>query len=527
MSKIVIQNPLIWADVPDVDVVRYKNAFYMISTSMHSMPGCPIMKSTDLVHWELIHYVFETFDDGPGHTLADGKGVYGKGSWAASLKEFGGVFYAVFNCNDTGCFYVYKCEDIGQGKWQQVAKMDAFFHDPALHFESDGTPYVIYGGGEIRIVELTRDLKSVKEGGVHKLLLDTPREGIMLRCEGGHAYKIGDYYYLIYIEWPSEGNKRRREICYRSTELLGPYERKIILDDDMEFANQGVAQGGLLDDGAGNWYAMLFQDHFAVGRIPYLMPVTWEDNWPMIGIKGRVPREFEIELPWESEDAMSGDSKGGGMRFSDEQKYALVISDDFYYEEDKLALQWQWNHNPDNALWSVTDRPGYLRLTTGRLVEKGVQQARNTLTQRTEGPGCKVQTRLDFSNLKVGDSAGIVAMQGQFGCIGVKRLADDKVCLQVTFNDGNYAEQAVWSKELPADMTQIDLQMEYDFSLGQDKVTFSYSVDGKEYVKTDAVLQMRYTLDHFMGYRSGLYCYATKEAGGYADFDYFKYSKDK
>lgn len=511
MSKVVIQNPLIWADVPDVDVVRYKNAFYMISTSMHSMPGCPIMKSTDLAHWELMHYVLETFDDGPGHTMEDGKGVYGKGSWAASLKEFGGVFYAVFNCNDTRCFYVYKCEDIEQGGWQQVAKMDAFFHDPALHFEEDGTPYVIYGGGEIRIVELTKDLSSVKEGGIHRLLLDTPREGIMLRCEGGHAYKIGDYYYLIYIEWPSEGNRRRREVCYRSKNLLGPYERKIILDDDMGFANQGVAQGGLLDNGAGNWYAMLFQDHFAVGRIPYLLPVNWEEDWPMIGQGGKVPEQFEVELPWETDD----------------EEYALVVSDDFDYEEDKLALQWQWNHNPDNRLWSVTARKGYLRLATGKLVERGVLQARNTLTQRTEGPGCKVQTRLDFSNLKVGDSAGLVAMQGQFGCIGVKRVSEEEILLQVTFNDGNYAEQAVWSKELDTSVKQLDLQVEYDFAPGEDKAYFSYSLDGTDFVKTDAVLQMRYTLDHFMGYRSGLYCYATAETGGYAEFDYFRYTKEK
>lgn len=509
MSKVLIQNPLIWADVPDVDVVRYGNAFYMISTSMHSMPGCPIMKSTDLANWELVSYVFDTFDDGPGHTLEDGKGVYGKGSWAASLKVHKDIFYAVFNCNDTGCFYVYKCEDIAQGTWKQVAKMNSFFHDPALFFEEDDTPYVVYGNGDIRIVELTKDLQGVKEGGVHKLLLETPREGIMLRCEGCHAYKIGEYYYLIFIEWPSEGNKRRREICYRSKELLGEYERRVILDDDMSFANQGVAQGGLFENGAGTWYAMLFQDHFAVGRIPVLVPVSWEDGWPMLGIDGKVPTQFEIEVPWDVDGA----------------SYTLVRSDEFDYAENKLPLNWQWNHNPDNSLWSVTDREGYLRLTTGRVVKKGVQDARNTLTQRTEGPGCCVQTRLDFSNLKIGDSAGLVAMQGQFGCIGVNRVSEEETILQVTFNDGNYAEQVVWSKTLKTEVKQIDLQVEYDFAPGKDKAYFAYSFDGEAFVRTDAELQMRYTLDHFMGYRTGLYCYATKEVGGFADFDYYHYMK--
>lgn len=514
MGKVLVRNPLIWADVPDVDVVRYNNAFYMISTSMHSMPGCPIMKSADLAHWKLDHYVFETFDDGAGHTLEDGKGVYGNGSWAASLKVVGDTFYAVFNCNDTRHFYVYKCEDIDSGKWEQVAKIDDFFHDPALFFEEDGTPYVIYGGGDIQIVELEKDLSRVKEGGIHQLLLSTPRENIGLRCEGGHAYKIGEYYYLIYIEWPTDGHGRRREVCYRSKDLLGPYERKIILDDDMGFANQGVAQGCIFEDGFDHWYAMLFQDHFAVGRIPYLLPVTWQDGWPMPGVDGKVPENFEVELPWIEEDKdMAGT----------EAEYALVISDEFDYTEDKLPLQWQWNHNPDNGLWSVIVRPGYLRLTTGRLVEKGVQQARNTLTQRTEGPECEVCTKLDFTNLKIGDSAGLVAMQGQFGCVGVRKTQEGSI-LCVTFNDGQYGEQAVWSKALDEQVTQLFLKIRYDFRLGQDKAYFSYSFDGDEFTQADACLQMRYTLDHFMGYRTGIYCYATQETGGYADFDFFRYT---
>lgn len=521
MNKVVIQNPLIWADVPDVDVVRYENAFYMISTSMHSMPGCPIMKSTDLKNWELVSYVFDTFDDGPGHTLEDGKGVYGKGSWAASLKVHNDVFYAVFNCNDTRCFYVYKCEDIKQGKWQRVAKMDAFFHDPALHFEEDGTPYVIYGNGDIRIVELEKDLSSVKDGGIHKLLFEMPREGIMLRGEGCHAYKIGAYYYLVFIEWPNEGNRRRREVCYRSKALFGPYERRVILDDDMGFANQGVAQGGLFENGAGTWYAMLFQDHFAVGRIPYLLPVSWEDEWPMLGVDGKVPKQFEVEIPW----VIRIPNKDANTSETELQKYQLVRSDEFEYEENKLPLNWQWNHNPDTTLWSVTDRKGYLRLTTGKVVEKGIQQARNTLTQRTEGPGCIVQTRLDFAGLKVGDSAGLVAMQGQFGCIGVKRVSEKETVLQVTFNDGNYAEQVVWNKTLASEMTQVDLQIEYDFSPGEDKAYFAYAFEDGAFIRTEAVLQMRYTLDHFMGYRTGLYCYATENIGGYADFDYYHYTK--
>lgn len=512
MGKIVACNPVIWADVPDVDVVRYKNAFYMVSTSMHSMPGCPIMKSTDLVHWTLIHYVFDTFDQGKGHTLEDGKGIYGKGSWAASLKVVGDIFYCVFNCNDTQHFYVYQCDDVEEGKWKQIAKIDGFFHDPALFFEEDGTPYVVYGCGDIRIVELEKDLSGLKEGGVHELLFSTPRENIGLRCEGGHAYKIGQYYYLIYIEWPTDGHGRRREVCYRSKDLFGTYERKIILDDDMGYANQGVAQGCIFEDGVGNWFGMLFQDHFALGRIPYLLPLTWQDDWPMLGVDGKVPETFEANIGWDV-------SENEGKKVHD-----LVMDDEFDYEEDTLPLQWQWNHNPDNQLWSVTARKGYLRLCTGEKVSKGVCQARNTLTQRTVGLECKVQVKMDYSNLKVGDSAGIVALQGHFGCIGVSRLDEEKWQLRVSFNDGNYAEDVAWGKLLNCDSKEILLQIRYDFRMGQDKAYFSYSLDGEHFIETEPVLQMRFTLDHFMGYRTGMYCYATHNQGGYADFDYYRFA---
>ena len=135
------------------------------------------------------------------------------------------------------------------------------------------------------------------------------------------------------------------------------------MDDDMGYHNKGVAQGAIFDDADGNWYSMLFQDHDAVGRIPYILPVHWEDNWPVFGIDGKVPHEWEVP-------------------FEESAHFEMVISDDFHHTENKLANNWQWNHNPDNAFWSFTERPGYLRLTAGSLRDD-VLFARNTLTQRT------------------------------------------------------------------------------------------------------------------------------------------------
>lgn len=500
----IVHNPVIWADVPDIDTIRVGDTYYMVSTSMHSMPGCPIMKSKDLSHWELHSYVYDSFEDNAAHNLEDEKGIYSNGSWAASLRYHDGCCYVVFNCNDTHHFYVYKTEDIESGQWNRIAKIDNFMHDPALFFEDDGTPYVIYAAGDIRIVEMEKDLTGIKEGGINQLLFSTPKENIGLRCEGGHAYKINGMYYLIYIEWPRDGHQRRREICYRSENLLGPYERKLIFDDDMGYKNQGIAQGCMFDTPAGEWYAMLFQDHHAVGRIPYVLPMTWEDGWPVIGVDGKAPEEFEVNLP-------------------ETESFPLVISDDFDYKENKLALQWQWNHNPNPAGWSVVEKPGYLRLRTVKTVKNGVWGAQNTLTQRTEGPSCEAVTKVQLDGLKAGDSAGIVALQGKFALVGVRKAENGTMQVVMCDRGEGVTEKIVEAVDYTEN--EIFLKVHFDFEESVDKVYFFYSSDGQDWKQIGKGHKLIYTLEHFMGCRIGLYCYATREIGGYADFEYFKYNR--
>lgn len=503
MNKTQITNPIIWADVPDVDAIRVGDAYYMVSTSMHSMPGCPIMRSEDLMHWEIVGYVYDTFEDNEAHRLEDGQNIYGQGSWAASLRHHRGKFYVCFSSNDTRKFYVYRTDNIVQGPWQRSV-IDGLRHDPGLLFDDDRV-FVIYGNGNIYITELTGDATALKPNGIHRRLFETEAEGIGLRCEGCHAYRINDYYYLLFIEWPKPGvgNGRRRQICYRSRELLGPYERRIVLDDDLGYRNKGIAQGGIFDTPDGKWYAMLFQDHDAVGRIPCLVPVAWEEDWPVFGMEGKVPERFEVDLPQ------------GAMKL-------LVISDEFEYESDKLALNWQWNHNPDHRLWSVTERPGFLRLTTGSLAA-GVLQARNTLTQRTEGPACSGSVLLDTGRMNPGDHAGLVALQSHFGTVGVKVAENGDKFIAMSVNDGNGLEKELETVRFHG--REVHLNIHFDFENSKDVASFHYSVDGSEWMPIGGKLNMRYTLDHFMGYRIGLFYYATTQIGGHADFDYFRYEK--
>lgn len=505
MIKTKIHNPIMWADVPDVDVIRINDIYYMVSTSMHTMPGCPIMKSKDLAHWEIINYVFETLENTKAHNLEDEKGIYGQGSWAATLGFHKGFFYVCFACNDRNCFYIYRSEDIEKGNWTRIAVINQILHDPALIFQED-IPYIIYGCGDIKIVELKEDLTGLKEGGLHEELLHTPAEGIGLRCEGGHAYNINGMYYLLYIEWPKDGHGRRREVCYRSDNLMGPYERKVIFDDDMGYHNKGIAQGAIFDTPEGNWYAMLFQDHDSVGRIPYILPIVWEDGWPVAGLEGKAPKDFYV--PLEETDVKP-----------------LVISDEFNEDKNKLALNWQWNHNPDHTGWSLTHRPGFLRLTNKSITKRGVLYARNTLTQRTEGPACTGITRIELTGLRSMDCTGLLALQSNFGMVGIRKEEDGSKRVVMCINNGNNEEKEI--ETLPYFLDHIYFKIHFNFRDSRDIAVFYYSENGEVWHRIGKELHMKYTLDHFMGYRIGLFNYGTKNTEGYADFDYFHYEVEE
>ena len=500
----VIKNPVIWADVPDPSVIRVGDTFYMASTSMHSMPGCPILRSKNLQQWELVNYVFDWLEDNDGHRLLDGKGIYGKGSWAPCLRHHNGLFYVCFSSNDANRFYVYRTSDIENGPWERFV-MEELLHDPSLLFDGDRV-FVIYGNGGIRIRELTADATSFKPGGLDRLLFETDREGIALRCEGCHAYKLNGYYYLFFIEWPNTGNRQRRQLVYRSRKLEGPYEKRIVLDDDAGYFNNGIAQGGIVDTPDGDWYAVLFQDHGAVGRVPWVVPVSWQDGWPVFGIGGKAPRTFTTSLP------------------PDDRVRPIVTDDEFDYAENRLAPEWQWNHRPDPRFWSVTARPGWLRLTAGH-VSRSVELAPNTLTQRTMGPACSFETRMDASGLKPGDRAGLAALQAFYGTVGLHAGEDGRRSVAMCVRGADGWDEIVEARPFDGDV--IRLRIDFDFAQNRDTAVFRYAADDGDWRTIGRPLKLKYTLDHFMGCRIGLFCFATRQTGGFADFDYFRHEIGK
>jgi len=309
-------------------------------------------------------------------------------------------------------------------------------------------------------------------------------------------FKINGKYYLFNITWP-RGNMRT-VIIHRADNLTGPYEGRVALQD------RGVAQGGLVDTPEGEWYSYLFRDYGSVGRVPYLVPVKWENGWPVLGENGKVPDT--VKLP----PARS-------------RIPAIVASDEFTRgrTDRPLPLVWQWNHNPANSLWSVTKRRGYLRLTTGR-IDTSLLFAQNTLTQRTFGPVCTGITAIDVAHMKDGDCAGIVLLQRRYGWVGVKVINGNKFIVMVNAQTDSPVEVA----RIPLSRQIVYLKATCDFREKTDKGNLFYSVDGKRWNAIGSTLQMAYTIPHFMGYRFGLFNFATKIPGGYADFDFFRINEE-
>jgi beta-xylosidase len=489
-------NPIIWADVPDMSMIRMGDIYYMSSTTMHMSPGVPIMKSKDLVNWEIVNYACNTLGDADALTLNNGRNAYGRGSWASCIRYQNGTFYVSTFSSTTGKTYIYFTKDIEKGPWKEIS-FSPSFHDHTLFFDDDGRVYLIYGNKKLTLVELSADLSGVKTDGINQVILEnssTPSGNDSGLGEGSQLFKVNGRYYLYNITWPKGG--MRTVVLHRADKITGPWEGRVVFQD------KGVAQGGMVDTPDGRWFAYLFRDYGSVGRIPYIVPLKWEDGWPVIGVNGKVPDVLDLPA-------------GKGLI------PGIVAPDEFERRkgEPALPLVWQWNHNPVNDLWSVTARKGFLRLTTGRIDTLFVQ-ARNTLTQRTIGPECTGSTVVDVTNMKEGDFAGLALLQRKFGQVGVNFNNGTKWVVMVSAQT-NRPEEV---EKVPLTQKTVYLKAECHFSNRADVANFYYSLDGKSWTKIGSQLKMEYSMPHFMGYRFGLFNYSAKTYGGYVDFDWFHIS---
>lgn len=501
-----MKNPILKCDYPDPDVIRCGDCYYMLSTTMHYFPGGAILRSYDLINWELVNYLYDVLEDTKAARLADNRGIYGQGMWAPSLRFHNGTFYVCFVANDTHKTYLFFTKDI-EGTWNRQ-EIEGFYHDPSLLFDNDRV-YIVYGNTEIYITELKPDLTGPLDGGLHRLLVRDP-EKVHLGYEGTHIYHINDKYYVFFIHFADRGHQRRTQACYVSDSLTGEFRGGDVLDDDMGYHNSGVAQGGIVDTPDGKWFGILFQDSGAVGRIPVLIPVHFVDDFPVFGENGIVPRE--LDLPSLRPDHV----------------YEPLFTSEFTEKDGTVKKQWQWNHLPDAACYQL-DSTNYT-ITTNKL-STNITQAVNTLTQRLPLSRSEVSVEVDASHLKDGDFAGICAFQSSYAHLAVTKENGSYFLVLTERNKGDIPQNMTDKDSLPGtetariplDTQRLTLKMTADFSDMKDEVCFSYYWDGSWH-PIGHPHKLYFTLDHFTGCRTGLFMYSTQSSGGSSRFSKFHFS---
>jgi beta-xylosidase len=489
-------NPLMWGDWPDPDIIRVGDDFYLISTSMHYVPGSPIAKSKDLVNWEIVGYPIERYDEDPRFDMKGGT-LYLNGSWANTIKHHNGKFYVGFctpknwGC-DKGNFSI--CiADKPEGPWERTI-FPEFLYDPGLFFDDDGKVYVAHGQGTLYLTELNADAKSVKGKDVKiwdKRFKNANEFGGGFGMEGAHMYKINGKYYITCPAGGTEG----WQICLRSDNIYGPYEHKLIINDSSSYPPNGLHQGGMVQLKNGDWWFIIMQDRGAIGRVPVLLPVEWKDGWPMLGSgnkdvitykKPNVGKVYPIKSP--------------------------ATTDEF--TKQKLGLQWQWNHNPDNEKWSLTERKGYIRLKAS--YADSLKVARNTLTQRVQGPNSEGTVEIDLTGLKDGNVAGFGVFQFPYAFVAVEQTNgqrriimnnNDKIIEQID----NFKGDKIWFRARVADRDFI--------------AKFYYSIDGGNFFVIGNDLKMQLEL-YWTANRFALFNYSKAKTGidGYADFNWFRFT---
>lgn len=478
-------NPIIAADFPDPDVIRVGNTYYMVNTTMFVFPGVTILKSHDLVNWQYCANAVPRFDFSKCYDL-DGCNRYGHGQWATCIRYHNGKFYLLFVTLDEGGFLCTATNP--EGPWK-IRHLPRGFYDASLLFDNNGKIYVAHGNSKIYITELNKDFSPMGKDSL--VFTGDIRHGL----EGTHFYKSNGYYYL----YATYGARDGIQVALRSRNVYGPYTEKVVMRDTIPGVDFGIHQGALIKTQTGQWWTMLFVDQGAFGRFPSLQPVKWVDGWPMVGVHG------EAVVTHKKPDV--GKGKVYPMT-------TLPTSDEF--SETKLGMQWGWNHNPVPDKWSLTKRPGYLRLETAKVVS-GLPEARNTLTQRMFAYYSKSiptmgVTRMDMGNMKNGDVAGLAIFQNPYAYIAVKQWKGSHYVAMV--NNGKIID----STAIKTNTIYLKASADYGTSIA----SFSYSLDGKNFIPLGNELMMRFSLSIFTGNKMCLFNYATQMLGGYVDFDWFR-----
>jgi beta-xylosidase len=492
------RNPVLFADYSDPDVVRVGSDYYLVASSFHFSPGIPILHSRDLVHWRIIGHVlpdlpFAPQYDMPGpHTLTDatskpiGGTRYAGGVWAPSIRHHQGRFYVYWATPDEGVFMATAARP--EGPWTSPVKVinQPLLEDPCPFWDDDGTAWLVHsrhGAGPLILHRMSADGTRVLDAGT-TIVEDKIKLPIL---EGPKIYKRDGWYYIFA---PFGGVEKGAQAALRARDIRGPYETRVVLAQGNS-ALQGPHQGGWVETPSGEGWFLHFNSTGAFGRITYLEPLRWVDGWPIIGdpIPGSTAGQPVVRHAMPATGARSS--------------YRLQASDDF--SKPTLGPQWEWNHNPDPAAWSLTARPGFLRLKA--LPAQHLVTARNTLTQILQGPESRVTARVDFSGMTEGQRAGLSLFGVRPSWIGVVRQAGATHVVLATEGDETSGPiVTAHSIDLRALVTR------------DQRVAYSYSLDGRHFVRMGTPIPLA-RFSWWKGSRPALFTFTRSATGGPVDWD--------
>ncbi len=507
-------NPLFYEEFEDPDVIRVDDQYYLAGTTMHMNPAVQLMRSKDLVNWELAGYCMDRLDLGPAFRLERGN-IYGQGIWAPCIRHHQGMFYVFSNVNSAG-LQVFRSQSI-EGPWERNQLPGR--HDLSVLFDDDGKIYIISGNhSPYPIEELSADLRS--------FVPDAPKRSLNERMgEGHHLYKINGRY----VDVSAIPGGAVDQLVAVADSIDGPWTVTRMVEGeslgvtgaapDLASADDRglwLHQGGIVDTPSGQWWSIIMSDHGSAGRMVSLVPVTWDSGFPLIGLPGNLRKAPNT---WLKPDT-------GHVQ---EPKSAFIHDDRF--DGGKLNPHWQWNHVPDDSKWSVTEKPGVLRLYS--LPASDFYTARNSLCQRPPGPESIMTVEMDTSGMVAGDTAGLALLSSPYAWIGVVKSTEG-TSLQMYSSPGRGRrggqrrtdpappnEPVVSSSAAPE---RLWLRVHCNFD--NDQAVFFWSADGHAFTPLGPSFTMTFQLTTFQGVRPALFHYnALGQPGGYVDFD--NYSVDE
>lgn len=495
-------NPILHSDFSDPDVCRAGDYFYMTASSFNCVPGLPILRSPDLVNWEIIAYALPQLYDSIFNTPQHGNGV-----WAPAIRFHNNEFYIYWGDPDFG-IYMVKAQH-AEGPWSQphlVHKAKGWI-DPCPFWDDNGKAYLVHAFAGSRagiksilvINEMSPDGKSIDPQPV--LVFDGHKNHTTI--EGPKLYKRNGYYYIFA---PAGGVKPGWQTILRSKNIYGPYTDKIVLHQGNTNIN-GPHQGAYLELTSGESWFIHFQDKDAYGRIVHLQPVTWENNWPVMGA--------DINNDGIGEPIHT--FKKPGIKNSS-QKISVATTDQF--NANRLGLQWQWHANPQSE-WAFASNYGFLRLNCIQqpAIELNMWDVPNLLLQKFPSNEFSATVKLKFSPKMDGDKTGLIIMGEDYAYLACEYINGKTfITLNACENartEGKH-QQIAKIEIISADNLFLRVSV-----YNEANYRFAYSTDGTNFTELKNVFKAR--AGRWIGAKVGIFALKENNTNdsGYADFDWF------